>query len=313
MGSHLEVGDDEVWLRYLALLTGGIGELHVDAADVKPVSPGRRRLSELCKHLQQSHIVIPFAYDWRKSIANAADLLASEVERQLERTKQPVRFIAHSMGGLVVRAMIASRSDLWDRVCQRDGARLVMLGTPNRGSFDIVETLVGTAPTLRQLALLDLVNSAKDIGNIVAQFPGVLELLPDPDKFLRQRPLAGLPRRNATSRPYPVTKRLQRCAHGPRQDRPTSFQASACRSRVLRRGRLATHGDRRRDRRRPRAAVGHDRGRWPGHLRVGRAAGSADVVPGRSARRPGFAHTELPRIDGVARDRYNHPFAVRPP
>ncbi len=102
---------------------------------------------------------------------------------KFEQTKQPLRFIAHGMGGLVVRAMIASRGDLWDRICERDGARLVMLGTPNRGSFDIVETLLGTSTTIRQLALLDLENDIETIVDIVAQFPGMLELLPDKDEY----------------------------------------------------------------------------------------------------------------------------------
>ena len=123
--------------------------------------------------------MIPFAYDWRRSVTDAARLLAVEVENALRRTRQPVRIVAHSMGGLVVRAMIAARPDLWDRMCERDGARLVMLGTPNRGSHDIVEALLGTAATVQQLALLDLAHDTTEIVNIVARFPGVLELLPN--------------------------------------------------------------------------------------------------------------------------------------
>ncbi len=101
----------------------------------------------------------------------------------MRRTRQPVRIVAHSMGGLVVRAMIAERPELWDRICERDGARLVMLGTPNRGSHDIVEALLGTATSIQQLALLDLTHDTAEIVDIVAKFPGVLELLPDQDQM----------------------------------------------------------------------------------------------------------------------------------
>ena len=180
MGSHLNIGDRAVWLRYPALLRGGLGDLaDVDAVKVRPVALVGDGYRELCEFLQDSHEVMPFAYDWRRSVRDAARLLAVEVDNALRRTRQPVRIVAHSMGGLVVRAMIAAQPDLWDRMCERDGARLVMLGTPNRGSHDIVEALLGTAATVQQLALLDLVHDTTEIVDIVARFPGVLELLPN--------------------------------------------------------------------------------------------------------------------------------------
>ncbi|MDT0551224.1 esterase/lipase family protein, partial [Streptomyces lonegramiae] len=143
--SHLNVGEREVWMRYLALLRGGLGDLaDVTAENVRPVALVGDGYRELCEFLQNTHEVIPFAYDWRRSVTAAAHLLIVELENALRRTQQPVRIIAHSMGGLVVRAMIAQAPDLWDRICKRDGGRLIMLGTPNRGSYDIVESLLGT-------------------------------------------------------------------------------------------------------------------------------------------------------------------------
>ena len=184
MGSHLNIGEREVWLRYPALERGGLGDLaDVKAKNVEPVALVGDGYRELCEFLQNSHEVIPFAYDWRRSVTNAAGLLAIEVDKALLRTRQPVRIVAHSMGGLVVRAMIAARPDLWDRMCERDGARLVMLGTPNRGSHDIVEALLGTSATVQQLALLDLTRDWPEIVGIVAKFPGVLELLPNDGRY----------------------------------------------------------------------------------------------------------------------------------
>lgn len=185
MGSNLRVGERDVWLRHSALLWGGLGDLGIDAPNVEPVSLVGDGYRELCEYLQTSHEVIPFAYDWRRSVDDAAVLLAREVEKVLTRTAQPVRFVAHSMGGLVVRAMIAAQPDLWDRICARAGARLVMLGTPNRGSFDIVEAVLGTAHSVQQLALLDLIHDTAQVVDIIAKFPGVLELLPDGEKYFQ--------------------------------------------------------------------------------------------------------------------------------
>jgi len=202
MGSHLNVGEEKVWLQYSALLEGRLGDLaDVDAASVQPVSLVGDGYRDLCEYLQDSHEVIPFAYDWRRSVTRAAGLLAVEVDDALKHSTQPVRFVAHGMGGLVVRAMIAQRHDLWDRVCERDGARLVMLGTPNRGSHEAVEALLGTSAGVRQLALLDHGRDTAAVAAIAAGYPGLLELLPGADYFARshwenyqsQRPESAVP------------------------------------------------------------------------------------------------------------------------
>ncbi len=41
--------------------------------------------------------------------------------------------------------------------------------------------LLGTSPTIQQLALLDVEHDIDTLVNIFAQFPGLLELLPDED------------------------------------------------------------------------------------------------------------------------------------
>jgi CHAT domain-containing protein/pimeloyl-ACP methyl ester carboxylesterase len=186
MGSHLTVGESRVWLNYLALLAGGLGDLSdIETKNIQPASLIGDYYRKLCEHLANSHEVIPFAYDWRKSVGDTAKLLAAEVEKALGRSTHPVRLLAHSMGGLVARAMIAQRPEIWDRICNRDGGRFVMLGTPNRGSHTIIEALLGSATTIQQLALLDISHSTFDITRIIARFPGVLELLPYEDSFFR--------------------------------------------------------------------------------------------------------------------------------
>ncbi len=178
MGSELRANGKDVWLNYWRLFQGEMASIAIDAPNVQVTGLVSSYYRALCRFLADSHEVIPFGYDWRRSIKEASGQLATEVSRVVERTDQPIRFIAHSMGGLVVRRFIQDRPDLWDRLCQRDGARFVMLGTPNRGSFDMVATLAGMAKTIRQLALLDTDHSLQELVAIVAQFRGALELLP---------------------------------------------------------------------------------------------------------------------------------------
>jgi len=189
MGSSLAVRDaaDEVWLSVRRLALGQLERLRIDQGlPVKPVGLLGLAYGDLLDFLDRSHDVLPFPYDWRRSVREDAGRLAEEVGRALDRTQagaHPVRILAHSMGGLVARAMIAERPDLWRRIRAR-GGRLVMLGTPNRGSWEIVRLLVSQAATLKQLALLDLTNDRQELLAIIREFPGVLELLPeDPRDF----------------------------------------------------------------------------------------------------------------------------------
>jgi len=181
MGSELSVGRDAVWAKVPDLVFGGLGKLRIDAKNVKPTQPIARFYGELIQFLAQTHNVVPFAYDWRLPVEQEADRLAQEIRRQFEQArqqKQPVRVLAHSMGGLVTRTMIARHSALWREVCAQPGARLLMLGTPNGGSHSITELLVGTSATLRKLALVDLRHSQQELLEIISRFPGVLAMLP---------------------------------------------------------------------------------------------------------------------------------------
>ena len=181
MGSELSVGRDPVWAKIPDLVFGGLRKLRIDANNVKPTQPIARYYGELIEFLAQTHRVIPFAYDWRLPVEQEADRLAQELRREFEQArqqKQPVRVLAHSMGGLVTRIMIARHSALWREVCAEPGARLLMLGTPNGGSHSITELLVGSSTTLRKLALVDLRHSQQELLEIISRFPGVLAMLP---------------------------------------------------------------------------------------------------------------------------------------
>ena len=184
MGSHLEVAGDRIWLDYGDLARGGLEDLAIEKRQVSPDQVFDDYYGALVEYLRRTHAVVPFPYDWRRSVLENGAALAqqlSEALPALEATRQPVHIVAHSLGGLVARAMLARHPGIWRRICALPGSRLLMLGTPNGGSHEIVRLLVGQAGTLIQLALLDLTHDRNELLEIINRFPGVLELLPTGD------------------------------------------------------------------------------------------------------------------------------------
>ena len=131
----------------------------MDAPGVRPQEPIWMVYGNLVKHLSSIFQVAPFPYDWRRSLAEEGERLAEDLSHVLdtmERSNLPVSIVAHSMGGLLARAMIASRPDVWQRMGKNPGSRLIMLGTPNNGSYAIAQILTGRDSLIKKLALLDL-------------------------------------------------------------------------------------------------------------------------------------------------------------
>ncbi len=184
MGSQLEVRGSAVWLNYWALLRGGLKDLDIDAQTVSATDLLDDFYGPLLERLARTHRVHIHPYDWRHSVRDAATQLADQLEAWLpeaEHNRQPVHIVAHSMGGLVARAMIADSrrgAAVWRRITALPNSRLLMLGTPNRGSYEAVRWLTGHNPTQAKLSLLDLTQSSTDIVNLVRKYPGLVELLP---------------------------------------------------------------------------------------------------------------------------------------
>jgi tetratricopeptide (TPR) repeat protein len=206
MGSTLRAGDNAVWMNYLALAAGGLADLDMSAANIEPYGLVADSYQRLLRYLSQTHEVIPFPYDWRKTITDSAARLRSVLAQAVAKAEaqhQPVRIIAHSMGGLVVRAMLADPDgqQLWKRMCANPGARFIMLGTPNGGSHAITSMLIGRDALVKKLALIDFRHSYDDLLNYITHFDGVLQLLPykgtldayEPDSWqaLQTQDLAG--------------------------------------------------------------------------------------------------------------------------
>lgn len=184
MASHLKVGSSRVWLDPTAIARGEFRKLKLGAGDRVTAeglfADGYQRLIDF---LQARLVVKQFPFDWRKSVFDAARQLARQVEAELAAHDKPVGFIGHSTGGLVVRAMIAERPDLWKRVRERRG-RVVMLGAPNGGTWVVPRLLLGAERLVRQLALVDFAHKPSDLAGVFRTFTGLLEQLPaDSDCF----------------------------------------------------------------------------------------------------------------------------------
>jgi pimeloyl-ACP methyl ester carboxylesterase len=77
---------------------------------------------------KQGYNTICISYPSRsKTIPDLADHVASELSRLCPDSEQPIHFITHSLGGILVRKIIADNPD-------RRYGQVVMLAPPNQGS-----------------------------------------------------------------------------------------------------------------------------------------------------------------------------------
>jgi hypothetical protein len=125
-----------------------------------------------------------FWYDWRKDLDTAAALLSARAT-QWFGPGGSFHIVAHSMGGLVARTFILRNREWWDGMRSgaaplEKGGRLVMLGTPNHGSFAIPQIMTGLEATVRKLALIDLHHGRDELVGIINGFPGTYQMLPSP-------------------------------------------------------------------------------------------------------------------------------------
>ena len=180
LGSNLAVDGTRVWLGFHFL--NGLKKLAWDPATASRVTPdGPIGLSydALITHLGDTHEVIPFAYDWRRPIEDEARRLADAVEAALDAraaSGEPVRLLAHSMGGLVARTMRLERPKTWSRMMAVDGARLLMLGTPNGGSWAPMQTLSGDDTFGNALVAFGSIFDNGGARKMMAGMPGFIQL-----------------------------------------------------------------------------------------------------------------------------------------
>ncbi|MDM0001825.1 CHAT domain-containing protein [Variovorax sp. J22P240] len=180
LGSNLKLDGKRIWLGFRFL--NGLKRLAWDpatASRVEPDGPIEGTYEDLIDRLADTHEVIPFAFDWRRPIEDEARRLADAVDHALiarASSRQPVRLIAHSMGGLVARTMQLERPDTWQRMMARDGARLLMLGTPNGGSWSPMQTLSGDDTFGNSLVAFGSLFDNGGARKMMAGMPGFIQL-----------------------------------------------------------------------------------------------------------------------------------------
>ncbi|MCB2377077.1 CHAT domain-containing protein [Hymenobacter sp. BT635] len=191
MGSELSVNGKPVWLDLQAITQGlqGLKVYHdvdkgkeTDRPDPLPqvtvTGPSLRLYTRAVLTLARYWDVHIFAYDWRQSMDTGANALAAFLDKQ-HLSAGPLRLVAHGSGGLLARRFVQLHPTRWyPGYGAAQVNRLVLVGTPNEGTYWAVQLLSGTDKMVRWLDKLDLANSLPQVLRILNSFPATYELLP---------------------------------------------------------------------------------------------------------------------------------------
>jgi pimeloyl-ACP methyl ester carboxylesterase len=182
MGSQLgllrtaPLPNDIVWVDPIDIQIGRLATLRLPGtagpSEGRVVSLGVVLYSylKLKLHLRAAGLAVSFHdYDWRLGIDELGRTFA---ERLRNEPAKRLAIVAHSMGGLVSRAAVALPGA--ERV-----ERVLLLGSPNSGSFATIQALRGTYAVVRKIARLANEASAEDLaGEIFNTFPSLYHMLP---------------------------------------------------------------------------------------------------------------------------------------
>jgi len=163
--------DDILWLDPLDIGLGRLTELHLRGHDeIVPLGVVLYSHLRLKLQLRARGFTAKFHdYDWRRDIAELGRSLAERIQGE---PCDRVMIVAHSMGGLIGRAALRDPA-------LRKVQRLILLGTPNSGSFAPLQALRGTYAVVRKIAQLVNRGSAELLSNrIFSSFPSLYQMLP---------------------------------------------------------------------------------------------------------------------------------------
>jgi PGAP1-like protein len=177
MGSQLglvrtpPLPNDVLWVDPIDIGIGRLATLRLPGA-ARIVSLGVVLYSylKLKLHLRAAGFAVSFHdYDWRLGVGELGRAFA---ERLRNEPSERLAIVAHSMGGLVSRAAVVLPGA--ERV-----ERVLLLGSPNFGSFATIQALRGTYAVVRKIARLAGDASAEFLaGEIFNTFPSLYQMLP---------------------------------------------------------------------------------------------------------------------------------------
>ena len=182
LGSTLSYDDELLWVKALKLFDGGIQK--IDLRDPKHRDKIRATggvgdfYNKMLDHFNRAYDVVVFPYDWRKSIEAAGELFIEKIKEINSITDEAIHIVAHSMGGLVAREFMMREMDL-QKELETQGGKIIMLGTPWKGSYLIPQTLNADGKRFNQLRKLAFCSyDKKELLNVIANFDGIYSLLP---------------------------------------------------------------------------------------------------------------------------------------
>jgi pimeloyl-ACP methyl ester carboxylesterase len=169
MGSSLSLSrdDDLLWFDALDVHAGRLGELRLpDGGSVRAQGALALFYLQLKWRLRLAGFdVDDHPFDWRQDIVACAKGLAARIAKE----GRGVMVVAHSMGGLVARAAMKQGASI---------DRLIMLGTPNQGSWAIPLAIRGEHPLVETLARLAGTPAEELSKEIFSTFVGLTQMLP---------------------------------------------------------------------------------------------------------------------------------------
>ncbi len=164
-----------VWIDPVSIAGGAIRALQLPGGqNLRPMGVLLYSYARLQLSLHAAGIDAELhAYDWRRGL----DELGSALAERIRAEQRPVILIGHSMGGMVARMALA-------RLPRRLVRKLVLLGTPNFGSYAPVQAFRGTYPFVRRVTLLDPLHTPEVLAaEVFNTFPGLYQLLPPRERL----------------------------------------------------------------------------------------------------------------------------------
>ena len=183
LGSQLGIArppplpNDVLWLDPIDIQVGRLGLLGLDAAaPIIPLGVVLYSHLKLRLRLRAARFAVTFHdYDWRLDIQQSGAVLAERLRNLASaEASRRLAIVAHSMGGLISRVALALPGT-------QHVDRVVLLGTPNLGSYAPVQALRGTYAVVRKIARLDGASSAERLTEeVFNSFPSLYEMVPIP-------------------------------------------------------------------------------------------------------------------------------------